>query len=118
MTTCSTPTSEDFSEDRRERLSKCPVCESPPDQWTHIRNDGDYTLVKCNDVFCQTIFLSVRALEEDMLAQYSSPSYYSCEDGERGYFDYVSEETAIRATTRRRLRRANPSFLATTHANS
>ena len=91
-----------------EMVPECPVCQTPALFADLHHRFGPYRLVVCPHPECGAEYLAVRAPREELEAQYSSPSYYSCADGEHGYFAYASEQRAIMRTVRRRLERAAP----------
>ena len=86
-----------------EWLPNCPVCETPAFYSKPMWSFGPYRLNQCLNPSCRCAYLNPRAPEDELAAQYDSESYYKSDDGIHGYFDYESEELAIRRTTRRRL---------------
>ena len=89
-----------------ELVAECPVCNTSALLADLRHRFGPYRLVACPQPDCGAEYLAVRAPQEELEAQYSDPSYYSCEDGQHGYFAYTSEKKAIMRTVRRRLERA------------
>tara|TARA_B100000446_G_scaffold137525_1_gene129905 strand:- start:5124 stop:6065 length:942 start_codon:yes stop_codon:yes gene_type:complete len=78
----------------------CPVCRFRDKASRSVYDFGSVTIVRCSK--CNVMHLSPMP-DEESLAEIYNNNYYKDPNQEHGYFDYASEEDAIKKTYARRI---------------